>query len=107
MRDPMGLLLAAARVDPTLMEAARRVDAAITAARLHHRVKSAILSYDCYYGQCEGHGDDGGDECPLVDIECCAACLALARAINDEIVPDECEADECPVLCALEAMARP
>ena len=97
LSDPMGLLLAAARIDPTLMAAARQVEAQLLAARTHHRTPATILRYSCYYGDCEHE-----DECPEVTIDCCDACLSLAQAINDEIVPDECLAENCPVLVALE-----
>jgi hypothetical protein len=101
---PLVRALDALNGGPSALDEIDALRAALAGARIHHRTRQTILRYSCYYGECDGHGDDGGEECPLVDIDCCAACLDLAQEINDEIAPDRAMADSCPVLVALELL---
>ena len=61
LRDPMGLLLAAARVDPRLMQAARQVESEL--ARLH--ADAAVMAEQL--GHYKGWF---GDDCRCTDGEC-------------------------------------
>jgi hypothetical protein len=54
----------------------------------------------CFNGDC----DHDEDACPLEDVVVCAACRSLAYEINDEYLPDEALAENCPVCAAVDAL---
>lgn len=72
------------------------------AAMIHAPETESLLPYACYQGNCD-HGNVEPEDCPEVEVAVCGACFALAAELQDEYVPDEVLAENCPVCVAVMA----